>query len=101
MQVSRAAKTLPNPPERTLKLHKEKEHAPGFLLPRDPEWDISGQALKAPPSEHCDALSTPVRRNTSEKLQMNPNAYKVKELAKQGFASSRVCELAEPITRGE
>jgi len=70
-----------------------------FLLPRSPEWEVSEQALKCHTSERMEALATPANRSRTENLQINQDAYKVKELAKTAVASARVSELAEPINR--
>ena len=45
-------------------------------------------------------LAKPIVRDTMDHVQFNPDAFNVSEAAKKAKASSRIEELAQPITRG-
>ena len=45
-------------------------------------------------------LAKPIVRDTMDHVQFNPDAFNVSEAAKRAKASSRIEELAQPITRG-
>lgn len=56
------------------------------------------------PSTHThhrmNELAKPIVRDTMDHVQFNPDAFNVSEAAKKAKASSRIEELAQPVTRG-
>ncbi|XP_060092342.1 sperm microtubule associated protein 2-like [Heteronotia binoei] len=66
---------------------------------RNAEWPVTWAAKKAMASPRLEALAQPPRRASADVVQFNPEAFTVKESAKNARCTERIKKLAEPILR--
>ena len=84
---------------RTLELSKSKNLSDKYQPSRDVAWPVTQASLYAVASNRLDELSKPIKRETMDHLQFNPDAFRVSTNALKAKTSKRVDELAEPLER--
>ena len=97
-EVSEMAKTA-NASSRTIDLSKSKTLSDRYQPSRDVEWPVNQASLFAVASNRLEELAKPIKRETMDHLQFNPDAFKVSATALKGKPSKRLEELAEPVER--
>ena len=97
-EVSEMAKTA-NASSRTIDLSKGKTLSDRYQPSRDVEWPVNQASLFAVASNRLEELAKPIKRETMDHLQFNPDAFKVSSNALKGKASKRLEDLAEPLER--
>ncbi|XP_065178608.1 sperm microtubule associated protein 2-like [Sycon ciliatum] len=95
-EVSAAARKA-DASERTLELAAPKTTAVGYKPCRSPIWTPANSFESANP--RLDELSVPIKRETMDHLQFDPDAFQVSRNALKAKASARLEKLAEPIDR--
>ncbi|KAI6646493.1 Testicular haploid expressed gene protein-like isoform X2 [Oopsacas minuta] len=96
--VSEVAKSA-NASSRTIDLSKSKSLSDRYQPSRDVAWFVSQASLYAVASNRLEELAKPIKRETMDHLQFNPDAFKVSTNALKGKPSKRLEELSEPLER--
>ena len=97
-KVSDTAKSA-NASSRTLELSKGKNLSDKYQPSRDVAWPVTQASLYAVASNRLEELAKPIKRETMDHLQFNPDAFRVSTTALKAKTSKRVDELAEPLER--
>lgn len=97
-EVSSSAKTT-NASNKVVELSKAKGVVDGYQAPRDVKWPVSQASLSTMASPRIQELSKPIKRETMDHVQFNPDAFIVTQNALKAKASKRLEELSEPLER--
>ena len=97
-EVSEMAKTA-NASSRTIDLSKSKTLSDRYQPSRDVEWPVNQASLFSVASNRLEELAKPIKRETMDHLQFNPDAFKVSSNALKANTSKRLGELADPLER--
>ncbi|XP_070598224.1 sperm microtubule associated protein 2-like isoform X2 [Erythrolamprus reginae] len=92
-----ALQAVPTP--RILELSKPKPPPCESTMDRSAEWPVTAAAKLAVASPRLAELSQPPNRAPTNLVQFNPDAFIVKESAKNAICTERIKNLAKPITR--
>ncbi|XP_009994272.1 PREDICTED: ADP-ribosylation factor-like protein 9 [Chaetura pelagica] len=92
-----AQKAIPSP--RTLELARAKTVHPNYIPVRDAEWPVTKAAQHAVATPRIVELAQPCKRPSMNFVQLNLDAFTVKESAMKATCSARIQELALPIKR--
>ena len=96
--VSEQARSA-NASSRTLELSKGKTLSDGYQPSRDVVWPVNQAAMFAVASNRLEELAKPIKRQTMDHLQFNPDAFKVAKGALKANPSKRLEDLAQPLDR--
>ena len=85
--------------ERTRTLSEARKLPAEWCSSRSPAWQVRRRALNAECTPRMEELSVPIKRETMDHLQFNPDAFQVAPNALKGRCTARLEELAQPAPK--